>query len=179
MVVLTSLASPAPRTDPSAALRHRQSPLIVCWSSLQCLAARRLNQAQQIKHVFTRFMAATYCKYIYSSSVLQLVCETDVTHYQQNHIIKILIWRIPLSETVGKTVAHQAKMFWNNQVEHVSVAFFFFFWSCVSTWHCIFSTGRNTVCPNCTGCVMVLKHMVKYIRCEVFLVVVATVCYHW
>lgn len=85
-----------PQHLPRCYSKHRLS-LLVCWSSLPCLVANRLNQTQQMKHVFTRLMAVTYCKFMRTSGVLQLVCETDITHYQQNFIIKILILKI-LSE---------------------------------------------------------------------------------
>lgn len=63
MVALTSLASPASPTDP---LWGTGFPLVVCWFSLQCLAARRLNRTQKMKH---GFLQASYLLLALSTSV--------------------------------------------------------------------------------------------------------------
>lgn len=59
----------------------------------------RALQSQQVFHiimaVLTRFMAATYWKYICSSGVLELLCEHDITHCQQNLIMTISMLRVP------------------------------------------------------------------------------------
>lgn len=56
---------------------HFQGPYFV----LLALCALQSQQVFRIiMAVLARFMAATYCKYICSSGVLQLLCEHDIAH---------------------------------------------------------------------------------------------------
>lgn len=80
-------------------------------------------------------------------------------------------------------MAQQPKRFGSHEVECASIAYFRGVggWGglrnyCGSTW---LLPEETLYVPVVTRCIIVLKHTVKYIRCEVFVMVVATVCYSW
>ena len=79
-------------------------------------------------------------------------------------------------------MAQQPKRFGNNQADHASIAYFCrvavgLLWVNLAVAYS--ALEETPYVPVVTGCIKGLRHTMKYNRCKLFVVVVATVFYCW